>query len=60
MPMAYDGVYAASKVFERYQFDAIRIENMREHKGLDFFMINPQYVMTNNARLQAQGLVETP
>lgn len=58
LPSAYDAVYAGTKVFERYLFEAIRMEN-RGHNRIKFLSMHPQYVSTNNARLHPGGLVET-
>lgn len=38
--------------------EALRLENLCD-KDLDFLIINPNYVSTNNARLPPGGMVET-
>lgn len=56
-PSSYDALYAATKVFEVYQLESLRIESIGS--SIDFLIMNPQYVSTNNARLTPGGLVET-
>ena len=55
-PSAYDCLYAATKVFEVYTFEAMRHESPQ----YKFLTMNPHYVSTNNARLPPGGIVETP
>jgi short-subunit dehydrogenase len=57
-PTAFDAIYACTKVFELYQMESVRLENLKS-KNLDFLVINPMYVSTNNARLPPGGQVET-
>jgi short-subunit dehydrogenase len=58
LPSSYDAIYAATKVFERFQFESIRMEN-RGLNEIEFLLLHPQYVSTNNARLPPGGLVES-
>lgn len=58
-PSSYDALYACTKVFEEFTVKTLSAE-LGEVSRVDFLTMHPQYVSTNNARLPAGGLVDTP
>ena len=58
-PSSYDALYACTKVFEEFTLKALSAE-LGANSPIDFLTMHPQYVSTNNARLPAGGLVDTP
>ncbi|CDW88728.1 short chain dehydrogenase reductase family protein [Stylonychia lemnae] len=57
-PAAFDAIYGCTKIFELFTMEGLRLEN-KDQKNLDFLIINPAYVSTNNARLHPGSQVET-
>jgi short-subunit dehydrogenase len=60
VPSAFDAVYAATKIFEVFTMESLRLEQSQRHSNIRFLTMNPQYVSTNNARLHPGGMVDTP
>jgi short-subunit dehydrogenase len=59
-PAPYDGVYSATKAFERFWSEALNFEAKYEKLPLDVLTVHPGYVATNNARLETSLLVVSP
>lgn len=56
-PTPFDGVYAATKVFERYFSESFDWECKYNRDRIDTMLVYPGYVATNNARLDTSLLV---
>lgn len=59
-PTPHDGVYSATKAFERFFSESFAFENKFEKTNIDVLTVYPGYVATNNARLETSILVVDP